>query len=1437
MKAIMKIWFVFVVCFAWHTQAASGTWDVQAGGRWSEAANWLDGIVANGTSASASFFHAPGDSVDRPVIWIDQDVTLNTVQHWHGGKSEFTYAPARIPGSLDYYVVDMGTDGFVLHGSRIVSFKTRLIGSGTVIMRNFGTLVFRNKQTFTSLLELQDSSGSKGLGYEAYAASTNVLTGDLLATESVALNDATFKLFGRYPRPATNTGAWELRAGTAEIMLTDEEGDTETFLSPGQVVTGEHIQDGTYVELMPDRKTVYLNQALKDDFTGIITQALSFAAAPRWDAVQRIDSLQMFKGSSGSSCGVEFKPLIADGYGTNSVTLHVGMLSGDYPLRVSMDTSGGGQDGRLKVDCAEMFGGTVRLADKAALHLNDQRAIPATPASDAAFWVDANNASSLTKDGADGVTVWADARGAGYPSAVTWLEAPVYTPDALNGLPVVDFGAQGSSQCLQWDREIAGIQAVFWVIGSQAGGGSLLGRKPGGSTSNFTRGFDALKGGAAYVDRDNGLIGINEAAGEYLWINGQMATMPGAGLSGEFDLVSASIGGVRNYKASAFGRIDNTAARYQGGQQLAEVIVYTNALTAQQIRDTEAYLSKKWFNRELVGYGAGKGNIVAVESGANALLAQSGNSPIEIKYLEPAGSMTIAAGSTVKMKANASLPKLTLEEGAKVILQARKIPSAPAMEGNILWLDASRAEDFTFGSGTEVDAWHNRGGGSVAEVTPGTIKPTRVQDAQGRWLVDLGDRDNGCCLMALTNLMTRSVFTVWLTSANGTQPWGSLARGYLEHGEFRADMQRVATSTALLSNASRTALNGAWYKDGLPISVSVTEIPLNQLMLVSGVMQGWAGRVSAIGGQNFTPTNSASYALSGGMQLGEVLIYDRTLTDDERRDVEAYLTKKWFDKVLPGYAGEGGACLMRELTVNGAAEIEVQGNSPVRVTLVSGSGVLTTSGEVPLIVGESSVPIAWQTGFGNVSVAPVAGLVDKPADSPLLHFDASDAASVDVSESGGVTYATKWRDQISSTEAVAALNGYNPMYKAQAANGLPVIDFGSRGSQRGFQWAPMSQTIRTVFWMFKNEELTGGGFLLGTSNTVYNASHFARGGNNGTLLGHSPLFHDSRSSPAVRNGTIYIDGEKKVYTDVPKWDYQVISVVTTGDTDANQIAADRVHGGNCGGMELGELIIYDRALSAGDCAATEDYLMTKWLDRRSPRAVYTNTLGVVDTSTLAAVRVTEIDGQPGNIGSFRGDGEAVLDGANVTVWSDAETFSGRVVLRNNSTVTLKSDFFAAAEWIVEEGSVLNLGGQTVTVAGIGGNGSVSNGTLIVNHLTPGMIDATGTLTVHGDLTLVDGAVVTVHYDRPQHGALRVNGLLTIMGGGTVFLEAPKGLNAGFTVPLINYGSIAGAERLSTDWLFDGDYSKATFIFRMDHLVEDQLIMYRGFAKGTCLLIR
>lgn len=133
--------------------------------------------------------------------------------------------------------------------------------------------------------------------------------------------------------------------------------------------------------------------------------------------------------------------------------------------------------------------------------------------------------------------------------------------------------------------------------------------------------------------------------------------------------------------------------------------------------------------------------------------------------------------------------------------------------------------------------------------------------------------------------------------------------------------------------------------------------------------------------------------------------------------------------------------------------------------------------------------------------------------------------------------------------------------------------------------------IRTVFWVLKEDgsNLGNTAFLLGDS--VGTTTDYARASTGG------PIFNATTSSASVRGGSLHLN--KKVIdgtlTNVPITE-SLLSLVTTANTTADSFSRDRVSccGGRTFGGQLAELIIYNRALSAGEVSNIEDYLMAKW---------------------------------------------------------------------------------------------------------------------------------------------------------------------------------------------------------------------------------------------------
>lgn len=287
----------------------------------------------------------------------------------------------------------------------------------------------------------------------------------------------------------------------------------------------------------------------------------------------------------------------AEGEPPAAVTLAVGVRT----LNVS-DLSGSGLvrktgDATLSVGRYEPFSGELEVA-AGTVSLAGYAALPRSPS----FWVDASRADTLEiEPGTQNVLRWNDCRFNGmYAQRLT--ASPnlpgLLTQTDLNGMNTVDLGTFGGNRNLSWSQPLQHIRTVFWVLGSQAGGGLLL----SWDRDNTTRDFYRAGGGVDESDlmaitKDNPIwshkypcVPVN---GGQTRLNGIGVNGETTGLSGGYDLISLRTTG--DARASSFGNDRNRAYRNAtGGQRLAEVIVYEEALTDDEILQVENYLRIKW---------------------------------------------------------------------------------------------------------------------------------------------------------------------------------------------------------------------------------------------------------------------------------------------------------------------------------------------------------------------------------------------------------------------------------------------------------------------------------------------------------------------------------------------------------------------------------------------------------------------------------------------------------------------------------------------------------------------------------------------------------------------------------------------------------------------------------------------------------------------------
>ena len=280
---------------------------------------------------------------------------------------------------------------------------------------------------------------------------------------------------------------------------------------------------------------------------------------------------------------------------------------------------------------------------------------------------------------------WTAVPGPTYAGPMT---LPPVLPRDCGGLPAVkleNFGLTDGQGYLLFQkdgvtREFNGMKSVFWVLGSQEGGGFLLG---GGTNISLSTRYNFHRGGT------NGTIGASAEQPilshnpptrviNASWrLNGEAVVPTKAGLSGGYDVISMALANANDAPVNADGfafdgRILNTHLDFQayarrcGHQRLCEVIAYDRILSLDERRQTEAYLQRKWgllegaahssvtleagVTLDVTGDGprrfaalGGEGRIVG-DAAVEALEGAFGKGPLVV-----AGTLTVSAEMAVRV--------------------------------------------------------------------------------------------------------------------------------------------------------------------------------------------------------------------------------------------------------------------------------------------------------------------------------------------------------------------------------------------------------------------------------------------------------------------------------------------------------------------------------------------------------------------------------------------------------------------------------------------------------------------------------------------------------------------------------------------------------------------------------------------------------------------
>lgn len=560
---------------------------------------------------------------------------------------------------------------------------------------------------------------------------------------------------------------------------------------------------------------------------------------------------------------------------------------------------------------------------------------------------------------------------------------------------------------------------------------------------------------------------------------------------------------------------------------------------------------------------------------------------------DPNSPITISETKTLKVR----VFKSGLLTSAQVSAQYVFTAPPPGIRGSNLrlWLRADAGiESVTSTFGTlRVAGWRDQSGQHFdAQQADRLRQPVVVPDAlNGKPVIRFDGVDDGLLVDAALNVGRPStVFIVYrvletntgrlIQSASGSN-W-LLGTHFNNHG-YHADAwvksdAPIEANRSYVSVAVQNSTSSRYYLNGEDLTTNPSPV-------------GLLGRI-ALGGAVGTHHQPAY------VDLAEVIVYDRVLSDSDRQEVEAYLANR-YSLFLPQVAApvispasghyDTAQQVYLTTTTNGASiRYTVNGSDPVSAT----DGLQYSSGTpIPITATTTIKARAFRANFEPSALAraefeigserlPVA------SDHRVVWWRADGPMTAD--SQGRVS---RWSDDSTrGSDLVQPESALQPVVTANALNGKPVLHFetGAQGLRPG-----STLNLRrpsTVFAVYRRGPgSTGNRLLQSTTSNWLLGLHFSIHG-----------YHaDGWVSPITLNPE---DNRPWVATAVQRSDLSEFFLNGANQTSnphfIGNVGALAVNGGGqfagLNNVDLAEVIAYDIALTPSDRRAVETYLASKY---------------------------------------------------------------------------------------------------------------------------------------------------------------------------------------------------------------------------------------------------
>jgi autotransporter-associated beta strand protein len=514
-----------------------------------------------------------------------------------------------------------GVGSMTMNGSAVLNATNwfavgRLYGSGTLTI-NGGTI----NKTFTSGSYMSVGiMGSTGYLIQNGGYVSNTVSDLRLGSQWNAVpGNGTYDLNGgvletyRVVRVDTNsTGLFNFNGGTLKAAT-----DSTTFL---EGLTAATVKSGGAV-IDSNGKSITIAQSLLDGGVGgglvkLGTGMLTLSGTNTYTGVTTISNgylrlgwAQTLPASANVTVAGGTYDLGGFTVTNGAVTLNTGWIingtlnasalnvSGDQVIRANLAGNGvltKSGSGTLRM---ENFSGGSNVVSGGTLKIGPIP-VPSVMAESLA-WFDASDAATITTNAEGGVTNWANKGTAGATlDAVLFnpTNIPFVTPNALNGRSVLTVTNTYALLTKGNTGITGGVDRTMFAVGCRQNSGTMhlafLGyRTPDNSAFAISSQSDSLK----YATWNNDITLPVRANGVHEIYDFMMASS-----NGTANLIS---GGVLSSQSKACTPNTASSKLYLGYSpnyvtsqgDLAEVILFNRALTAQERGDVEAYLRSKWF--------------------------------------------------------------------------------------------------------------------------------------------------------------------------------------------------------------------------------------------------------------------------------------------------------------------------------------------------------------------------------------------------------------------------------------------------------------------------------------------------------------------------------------------------------------------------------------------------------------------------------------------------------------------------------------------------------------------------------------------------------------------------------------------------------------------------------------------------------------------------